>query len=110
MVRFKKLIGFVDGEMMVCGSVEACPLYENGKRKDGAKKNADGVPLWVVPCLYRCDGYMPEVVKVKVAAPEVPDIPIGSKLNNQVRVVAWVDGSRVAYSITADLKAFEISK
>jgi hypothetical protein len=32
-----------------------------------------------------------EVVKVKVAAPEVPDIPIGSKLNNQVRVVAWVD-------------------
>jgi hypothetical protein len=44
MVRFKKLIGFVEGEMMVCGSVEAC-RYENRKRKDGAKKNADGVPV-----------------------------------------------------------------
>ena len=110
MVRFKKLIGFVDGEMMVCGDVEACPLYENGKRVDGVKKNTAGVPLWVVPCLYRCDGNMPEVIKIKVAAQEMPDIPVGSKVSNQVRVVAWVNGSRVAYSISADVKSFEVSK
>lgn len=109
MVRFKKLVGFVDGEMMVCGETEACPLFENNKRVDGIRKNADGVPLWVVPCLYRCDGRMPEIVKVKVAAPENPEIAIGAKVSNQLRVVAWVNGSHVGYSVFADVKAFTTS-
>lgn len=98
-----KLAGRPEG-VLTAQYIEASPEYVNGKRTGKQAVDDNGMPLWNVSCLLLNDGDKPELITVKMASDEMPEIPIGQKIECPMIVVPYIKDGRIAYSMRVSLK------
>lgn len=109
-MRFVEMSGLLAGSLTVVGAPAPAPEYADGRKTGRQRRDALGVPLWSVPCLYQPTdaGEIPEIVRVRVASEEQPAIPMRARLlGDVVSVTPWVNSGRIAYALTVPCDAFK---
>lgn len=83
-MRFSEMVGRFDGTAQVVGVPTPKSVYQDGRRTDEQKKDAQGVPLWSLPVLFmpaNVQDDRAEVVNVTIASAAAPETAPGTPVN-----------------------------
>lgn len=102
------------GTAVAAGAPIPMKKWENGKMTDEAQTNAEGVPMYKIPLLYKAEGAEDyDKITVEVASAKapavIPDFTPVRVEGARLRVNMWTDGSNKSH-LSEKISAAEVKR